>query len=212
MISFFDVDYTLLRRSSGRHFLFDGVRRGLFPIGSLYYLPSIYLRYRYGQLRPDSPHLDFPFMRGISRATLEEIAEESFPRMAREIYPRAAALVAELHAAGRRVALATSSLDLLVRPLARHLGVEEVVASSLEYADGLCTGRFQGLPLFKEEKTRQVLAFLRERGITAGDCSFYTDSIHDLSLLEAVGEPVAVNPDLRLTRAARRRGWRILRF
>lgn len=212
MISFFDVDYTLLRRSSGRHFLIAGVRRGLFPIGSLYYLPSIYLRYRYGRLEPDSSHLDFRFMRGISRAALEEIAAESFPRMIQELYPGAATLVAELRSAGREVTLATSSLDLIVRPLAEHLGAGEVIASSLEYADGLSTGRFQGLPLFKEEKTRQVLAFLRKRGIAAGDCSFYTDSIHDLSLLEAVGEPVAVNPDLRLARAARRRGWRIIRF
>ena len=41
---------------------------------------------------------------------------------------------------------------------------------------------------------------------------FYTDSIHDLAVLEAVGHPVAVNPDPRLERVARRRGWPVLDF
>jgi phosphoserine phosphatase len=39
---------------------------------------------------------------------------------------------------------------------------------------------------------------------------FYTDSFADLSVLEVVGTPVAVNPDLRLRRVAAKRGWSIV--
>ena len=48
MIAFFDVDHTLLRGSSARHFLLGGIRRGLFPLSSLWYMPGFYLRFWLG--------------------------------------------------------------------------------------------------------------------------------------------------------------------
>jgi len=212
MIHVFDVDYTLLRGSSARHFLLAGIRRRLFPLASLLFMPRLYLRFWLGRLEADSPVWEFPLLRGLPRRRLEELAEESFAAMRRDLRPQAVALLGRLQAEGRLVAFATTSLDLIVAPLARHLGVVEVVASRLEFADGVATGRFEGLPLLKEEKKRRVLEFLRARGAGPETCSFYTDSILDLPLLEAVGEPVAVNPDALLARTARKRGWRILRF
>jgi HAD superfamily hydrolase (TIGR01490 family) len=211
-IAFLDVDHTVLRRSSGRHFLILGVREGLFPVTSLFYLPVVYLRYTFGCLDAGDPSWEFPLLRGRSRAELENLAERSLHYLIKEIYPRAEALIAELRASGRRVVFATSSLDLIVRPLARHLKLDDLLASRLEFAGETATGRFEGVPLLKEEKKRRVLEYIRDRGVLPRDCSFYSDSIQDLPLLEAVGDPVAANPDLGLARTARRRGWRILRF
>ena len=45
---------------------------------------------------------------------------------------------------------------------------------------------------------------------TLDDAIFYSDSISDLPLLERVKQPIVVNPDPRLQRVARRRGWTIL--
>ena len=105
--------------------------------------------------------------------------------------------------------LATSSLDIIVEPLAQYLHVDGVLATSLEFEDGTCTGRFSGMPMFRREKKERVLSFIAGEGVSAGECSFYSDSIYDLPLLEAVGRPVAVNPDFRLRWIARRRGWPI---
>jgi HAD superfamily hydrolase (TIGR01490 family) len=212
MIAFFDVDHTLLRGSSARPFLLAGVRRRLFPLSSLWYLPRLYLIFKLGRLEARAPVWEFPLLRGLSRGKLEELAQESFAAMLRGLRPRSAALVARLQAEGWLVVLATTSLDLIVAPLARHLGVTEVLASRLEFSDGAATGRFEGPPLLKEEKKRRVLEFLRARGERPENCAFYSDSILDLPLLEAVGQPVAVNPDALLARNARRRGWSILRF
>jgi phosphoserine phosphatase len=55
-------------------------------------------------------------------------------------------------------------------------------------------------------------AFANERGFALEDACFYSDSITDLPLLEAVGTPIIVNPDARLRRHAKRRGWRIERW
>jgi HAD superfamily hydrolase (TIGR01490 family) len=211
-IAFLDVDHTVLRRSSGRHFLVLGVRKGLFPVTSLFYLPVVYLRYMFGRLGSGDPSWEFPLLRGRSRPELEDLAERSLPYLIKELYPRAKALIAELRASGRRVVFATSSLDLIVRPLARHLELDDLLASRLEFVGETATGRFEGAPLLKHEKKRRVLEYIGDRGVLPRDCSFYSDSIQDLPLLEAVGDPVAVNPDLGLARAARRRGWRILRF
>lgn len=212
MIAFFDVDHTLLRGSSARHFLLGGIRRGLFPLSSLWYMPRFYLRFWLGRLEAGRPAWEFPLLRGLARQKLEALAHDTFPAMRRNLRPGSAALVARLRAEGWRVVMATTSLDLIVAPLARHLGITEVLASRLEFSDGEATGRFLGLPLLKEEKKRRVLEYLSARGKRPENCSFYSDSILDLPLLEAVGQPVAVNPDARLARLARRRGWRILRF
>ncbi len=212
MIAFFDVDRTLLRGSSARHFLLAGIRSRSFPLTSLWYMPRLYLRFWLGRMEADPAAWEFPVLRGLTRERLEELAQESFAALRRDLRPQLEALVARLQAEGWQVVLATTSLDLIVAPLARHLGVSEVLASRLQFADGKATGRFEGPPLLREQKKRRVLEYLRARGERPEDCAFYSDSILDLPLLEAVGRPVAVNPDRRLACSARRRGWSILRL
>jgi HAD superfamily hydrolase (TIGR01490 family) len=212
MIAIFDVDRTLLRGYSARHFLLAGIRHRFFPLWSLCYMPRLYLRLWLGRMEADPGAWKFPLLRGLAREQLEELARESSAALERDLRPRSADLVTRLKEEGWQVVLATTSLDLIVAPLARHLGITEVLASRLEFSGGRATGRFEGPPLLREEKRRRVLEYLRERSERPEDCAFYSDSILDLPLLEAVGRPVAVNPDRRLARYARRRGWRIVRL
>jgi putative phosphoserine phosphatase/1-acylglycerol-3-phosphate O-acyltransferase len=100
----------------------------------------------------------------------------------------------------------------VVRPLADFLGVEHVVCTRIDFDDGRATGRSSNPVCFGEEKRRQALDFLAAQGVAPDDCSFYSDSIHDLPLLTAVGSPVVVNPDVRLRRYAAKRSWPILSF
>ena len=210
-IDFFDVDHTLTRRSSGGRFIVAATRRRVLPRYLLFIMAWYSLTYRLGLFKPGEYGEGFPHLRGISRDTLERIARESFEESLRfDLFPGAKEAVERRRAAGRRVVLATSSLDFIVRPLAEFLGVDGVLATELEFKEGICTGRIRGLPMFRGGKMERVLSFLASEGVRAQDCSFYSDSIYDLPLLEVVGDPVAVNPDLRLRRVARRRGWRIM--
>jgi phosphoserine phosphatase len=52
----------------------------------------------------------------------------------------------------------------------------------------------------------------KDLGFRIDEAAFYSDSITDLPLLEAVKTPVAVCPDGRLRRVARRRGWAVERW
>ncbi|MBN2553772.1 MAG: HAD family phosphatase [Spirochaetales bacterium] len=209
---FFDVDHTIMSGSSAPLFAWKAVRRGIFPASTLLYIPFFFLQYHAGRLNPDSRDWRFPMLSGRTRQELEEISRANFDSLKERIYPEVRRLIAELQGRGHRVALATSSLDLIVRPMAEELGIRDVIASSLEFVGGRSTGRLAEGPLLKERKQEKVYEFIRERGAGWQDCSFYTDSVNDLALLESVAEPIAVNPDRRLRRIASKRGWRIVRF
>ena len=61
-------------------------------------------------------------------------------------------------------------------------------------------------------KAEVVGALAKERGIDLQASAAYSDSINDLPLLEAVGEPHAVNPDQKLRHLANHRGWPVHEF
>lgn len=212
-IDFFDVDHTITRHSSGRRILVLGLRKGEFPFQSLLSLPFFYLRYRFGALKPQTANRRLPFLLGKSREGLQKLAGESFRQALKaDIYPEALELIRKLKATGRKVVLATSSVDIVVQPLADYLGVDDVIASALEFVDNTCTGSFLGRPLFEQHKKIRVLEYIQENGCSAADCSFYSDSIYDLPLLQAIGSPVAVNPDSLLKGVALKNDWTILKF
>jgi HAD superfamily hydrolase (TIGR01490 family) len=109
-------------------------------------------------------------------------------------------------AAGHHVVLATGSTQYAARPVARGVGIEHVLSSVLEAKDGTFTGKASAL-CFGTHKVRLVEAWANANGVDLGRSWFYSDSFNDLPLLERVGIPIAVNPDTRLLRHARRRGW-----
>jgi alcohol-forming fatty acyl-CoA reductase len=120
--------------------------------------------------------------------------------------PGAARAVREHRAAGHRTVLVTGAIAPLTRPVAPLF--DEIVAAELSVgADGRCTGFLAHPPLVGESRA----AWLRHRAKEAGwdlSASFaYADSASDLPLLQAVGHPVAIDPDIALSRVARRSRW-----
>ena len=210
---FFDVDHTIIRHSTGRHFAVLAIRKRVLSLRVLLLIPFFYLYYRFGNMTLDSIRSKYLFFKGLSKYELEDLARRSFRRnIKKRIYPGAVALIRELQEARQRVILATSSLDIIVKPLTDFLGIKEILSTSLEFRNGVSTGRFEGMPLFEREKKRRVLDYIRREGFAPEQCAFYSDSIHDLPLLAAVGKPVVVNPDARLKRIAQHRGWAIIKF
>lgn len=114
---------------------------------------------------------------------------------------------------GDTCAIVTGASRYASRPLARLLDIPHVVSSEFEVDDrGVFTGRPSPPLCFGEGKLERARGLAERVGLRLEDAVFYTDSLSDLPLLEAVAEPVAVNPDPRLRRVAERRGWRIERW
>jgi phosphoserine phosphatase len=93
--------------------------------------------------------------------------------------------------------------------LARELGIDHVLATELEVQGGHFTGKLRAPMGYGHGKLVLAERLAAAQGFALDDATFYSDSITDLPLLERVREPVAVNPDARLRRLARQRGWRI---
>ena len=165
-IDFFDVDHTLTRRSSGTRFVGLAMRRRVLPYHLLLVMPWYSLTYKLGLFKMRDYVEGFPYLRGIARSTLEKIAQDSFEsRLKGDLFEEAVAIVRRQRAHGRRVILATSSVDFIVAPLAAHLGVDGLLATTLQFEDGVCTGRIAGTPMFRREKKNQVLAYLAAEGV-----------------------------------------------
>ena len=142
-------------------------------------------------------------------------AHERFMRTVIEpaLRPEAQALVQQHRDAGEPVVIVTATNEFVTRPIAGAFGVEELIAVALERGpDGWITGEISGVPSAREGKVERVAQWLAARGLEwAGvECTFYSDSINDLALMEKVDHPVATNPDERLRTIATERGWHIL--
>jgi HAD superfamily hydrolase (TIGR01490 family) len=118
--------------------------------------------------------------------------------------------VIELHRRrGDALVLLTASLSYNARPIAEHLGIDHVLATTLEVDDrGRLTGRPVFPPCFGEGKVYWAERFAAAHDIDLGASTFYTDSIEDMPMLLRVGHPTIVNPDFRLARLARQKRWR----
>ena len=149
--------------------------------------------------------------RGIPEEQLHADGEACFEAYVFEhISERARATVRAHQQAGDFVAIVTSATRYTTVPVARELGVEHFACSELEVdASGLLTGRHIDPLCYGEGKLKRVAGLVDLSGASLEDAVFYSDSITDLPLLERVGTPVVINPDLRLTRIARQRHWRV---
>jgi HAD superfamily hydrolase (TIGR01490 family) len=151
-------------------------------------------------------------LRGPAEA---QAAHERFMRTVIEpaIRPEALALVRQHQERGEEVLIVTATNEFVTRPIAHAFGVHDLIAVELARGpDGWITGEIAGVPSAREGKVARVAQWLAARGLdwSGVEATFYSDSINDLALLEAVDHPVATNPDLALRGVATARGWRIL--
>jgi alcohol-forming fatty acyl-CoA reductase len=146
---------------------------------------------------------------GLDAAEMRRLGREAVNAVTlRRMYPEGVRRIREHKRAGHRVLLLTGALDLVVEPLAELLEVDVDCAHLLE-RDGRLTGDLQAPPPAGEARATLLEEYARRHGMVLSESFAYADAISDLPMLEAVGTPVVVNPDARLSQFADQRGWRI---
>jgi len=103
--------------------------------------------------------------------------------------------------------LTSGSLSFLVNKIALKLGIEISFGTDPEYLDGFFTGKVKGYPNFSEEKVRRIKFWMDSEQFD--EIFSYSDSIHDLPLLEFSDFPIAISPDSKLRVIAQERNWPI---
>jgi HAD superfamily hydrolase (TIGR01490 family) len=214
--AFFDLDKTIIARSSplalGRSFR----KQGLISRSSL--LKSIYAQLMFHlmgadeskmeRMRDEAAKLTQGWEAERVRAVVNEVLEEVITPL---IYAEALELVHDHRAAGRLVCIVSSSPEEIVQPLANMLRVDRYIATKPRIVDGLYTGELD-FYAYGEHKGVAIRNLAAELEIDLDRSFAYSDSITDVSMLEAVGNPVAVNPDRELRKVALERGWRVETF
>src|SRR3954465_5807190 len=148
---------------------------------------------------------------GASEDRLVVLAEELFEDVIKpNIYPRARDLIEDSRRAGVRQVLVSGALDFTMRPLARYLGVDDLIANQLAFGDTPAPGKLRKPFVAGATKADIMRAFARQHGIDLAESWAYTDSFSDYPMRAVVGHPTACNPDLRLRSLARSYDWPVL--
>ena len=215
--AFFDLDKTVIARASMAAFGHHFYRGGLISRTTVVRVMATQLVYLH--LGASEQKLDriresvLRMTRGWDQSEVSRIVRETLDDVVEPIiYAEALELLEQHQAAGRRVYIVSASPEEIVAPLAEYLGVDGVIASrAVVDLDGRYTGEmdFYAYGPFKAQAMRDVAG---REGIDLEDSFAYSDSYTDVPMLEAVGHPVAVNPDRVLARLARDRGWEVRQF
>src|SRR5207244_2888032 len=122
------------------------------------------------------------------------------------------ALVQAHRRRGHTLAVVSSATRYQIEPIARELGIPNVLCTRLEVQNGRLTGRHLWPTVYGGGKAMAARELARAQGIDLAQSYFYTDSHEDLPLLEIVGRPRPTNPNRRLAAVAAVRGWPARRF
>ena len=155
--------------------------------------------------------LYFKRYKGQSEDRLRYFAHELFEEVIKPaVFPGAYELIEQSRKLGLRQVVITGALDLSVKPLMEHLGIDEFVTNRLEFVNGLATGRLLPPVMAAATKASWMRIYAEKENLNLSDCYAYSDSMSDLPMLSVVGHPTAVNPDFRLRGTARQHDWPIL--
>lgn len=148
---------------------------------------------------------------GLTRDRLLTLADDMFEDLIRDaVFPRARDLIDEARRAGCRIVFVTGALDFTMRPLARHLGADDLIANRMQFVGNRATGRVIPPIIEGANKANVIREYCEAHGISLVKSHAYSDSASDYAMLTVVGRPTAVNPDLRLRALARSYNWPVL--
>ena len=112
---------------------------------------------------------------------------------------------------GDTILLASATNELIVQPIAKRLDIQNVIGTQVKFINDKCTGEYIPPSALGEGKLQLVQQWMQKNNFDDfSGVTFYSDSINDLPLLEAVDFPKAVNPDAMLEKISLERGWEII--
>jgi HAD superfamily hydrolase (TIGR01490 family) len=147
--------------------------------------------------------------------TRSEINEYMLPFVAKVIEPMintfALKIIHDHGDRGDTILLASATNELIVQPIAKRLDIQNVIGTQVKFINDKCTGEYIPPSALGEGKLQLVQQWMQKNNFDDfSGVTFYSDSINDIPLLEAVDFPKAVNPDAMLEKISLERGWEII--
>jgi HAD superfamily hydrolase (TIGR01490 family) len=214
--AFFDLDRTLLRRSSALALAGGFREHGVIGRGQLAKAAAWQLvfaaRGASAETVRKAAEDGLMILKGFGVEDLRALVREAMEPVLKPLVFQEALALAELHRErAEPVYIVSATLQEIVEEIADELGFDGALGSTCEIADGVYTGRSLRA-CHGAGKAIAIRELAAERGYDLGASTAYSDSHTDLPFLEAVGNPVVVNPDRELRRIASERNWPVLTF
>jgi putative phosphoserine phosphatase / 1-acylglycerol-3-phosphate O-acyltransferase len=213
--AFFDLDGTLVAGFTGVIMTRDRFRRREIGVGEFLGVVQAALNHQLG--RADFEQLIYrgaAMMKGRSLDDIDELGERLFVQhVVSKIYPEMRELVRAHQARGHTVVLSSSALTVQVEPVARFLGIDNILSNRFEVdKNGCLTGGVLKPIIWGPGKANAVQKFAADNDIDLRKSYFYADGDEDVALMYLVGNPRPTNPEGKLAAVAAKRGWPVLRF
>ncbi|MGB1308748.1 MAG: HAD-IB family hydrolase [Oceanihabitans sp.] len=211
--AFFDLDRTLINDFSAKKFMTTRLFSGKTTAKEYLTQFATALVFAFG-------NRDFEVLTKIAALGVKGIKESDFVTLGEHvftdyleetIYPESRELIQKHLAKGHNVVIISAATTYQIKPVAKALGIKDVYATEMELRNGKFTGRVSEM-CWGEGKARAARKFAKKNKTDLSKSYFYTDSFDDFPLLKIVGNPVATNPDSRLSQVAFENNWPILRF
>lgn len=215
--AFFDLDRTLMAGSSGLPYARAAHKAGWLSTRTMLKWGVDHLRFR---LR-GADEEDTARILGEAREVLSGVEAKEVARMTPDVlvailprlYPQMLDEVRAHQDAGRATVIVSAAGQGIVETLARVLDMDAGIGTPYAVGpDGRFNGELDGAFMYGRGKEEALKRYAAEHGVDLAASWAYSDSVSDLPMLRAVGNPVAVNPDEELARVAREGGWRVMRF
>jgi HAD superfamily hydrolase (TIGR01490 family) len=213
--AFFDIDGTLISTNVVHAYGYYAMNEGSVPGILKRTLSTVAQIPLFGALNlVDRKIFNEYFYRQYQDLTLDRLltlSEDLFEDVIKDaIFSKAQDLIDEARRAGCRIVLVTGALDFTMRPLARHVGADDLIANRMQFVGGKATGKVIPPIIEGANKANVIREYCETHGISLMKSYAYTDSASDYAMLTVVGRPTAVNPDIRLRALARSYNWPIL--
>ena len=214
--AFFDLDRTVIRRSSVLALAGSFRRRGLITrldlVKSAFWQALFIARGASAERVRVAAEDGMKVLAGFSVDDMRSLVGDSMEPVLRPlVYDEPLHLLRRHRDRGEKVFIVSATLQEIVEHIAGDLGFDGAIGSTCEIVDGVYTGRSLRAA-HGEGKARAVRELAEAEGFDLAACTAYSDSYSDVPFLEAVGHPVAANPDRKLRRIARERGWPVMDF
>jgi HAD superfamily hydrolase (TIGR01490 family) len=214
--AFFDLDRTLIKRSSVLALAGSFRRRGLISrvdlVKSVFWQVLFVLRGASAERVRSAAEDGMKMLEGFSVAEMQHLVGDAMETVLRPlVYEEPLHLLERHRERGERVYIVSATLQEIVQHIADDLGFDGAIGSTCEIVDGVYTGRTLRAA-HGEGKAQALRDLAAAEGFDLGRSTAYSDSYSDVPFLAAVGHPVAANPDRKLRRIAAERGWPVVRF